>query len=100
MGSGLVRGGVRGEEDCCHRRAVSFNIQEARQSQARARAHQAPSPKTLKSLLEHLFVVSLLWTYWQVMQLNGLAQRKEGQYLMATPRSLHHGFSSHFLPSL
>lgn len=94
----MVRGRVKGEEDCCYRKAVPFNIQEARQPiQDRARAHQAPCPQTLKSLLEHLFVVSLLWTYWQAMQLNGLAQRKESQYLMATPRSLHHGF---FLPSL
>lgn len=43
-----MKGGVRGEEDCCHRRAVPVNIQKARQSQPRARAQQALSPQTLK----------------------------------------------------
>lgn len=43
-----MKGGVRGEENCCHRRAVSVNIQKARQPQPRGRAHQALSPQTLK----------------------------------------------------
>jgi hypothetical protein len=45
-----VRGGVGGEEDCCHRRAVPCNIQKARQPPARARAHQTPAPQTLSTL--------------------------------------------------